>query len=77
MEGTLVPDVLQVDATPAFLFLAWRKHFSAEDLPLHERRIADAERLADRWKTNVPVTMRPLMSTPPPPSSDARRARAP
>lgn len=72
VEGTLVPDVLQVDVTPAFLFLAWRKHFSAEDLPLLERRIADAERLADRWERNVPVAMRPLMSTPPPPAPDAR-----
>jgi hypothetical protein len=52
-------DVRQVDADPAFLFLAWPKHFSAEDLPLLEARLADVEWLAGRWG-DVPPAMRPM-----------------
>lgn len=59
-DGALLPDVLQVDCDPDFLFLAWRGHFSAEDIPLLESRIADAGRLAVRWADDIPVSLRPV-----------------
>lgn len=58
-DGVRLDDVRQVDAHPAFLFLAWPKHFSAEDLPLLEQRLGDVEWLAGRWG-DVPPAMRPL-----------------
>lgn len=64
-DGTLLDDVLQVDATPSFIFLAWRDHFSAEDIPLLESRIADAGALAERWADDVPLSMRPVPTPPP------------
>lgn len=64
----LLDDVLQVDATPSFIFLAWRDHFSAEDIPLLERRIADAGALAARWADDVPASMRPAPPPPAPPT---------
>ena len=58
-DGARLQDVRQVDADPSFLFLAWPKHFSAEDLPVLETRLADVEWLAGRWG-DVPPAMRPL-----------------
>ena len=68
-DGRMLADVLQVDATPAFMFLAWKGHFSAEDIPELEERIAGAAVLAERWRDDIPVSMRPLSApgTPPPP----------
>jgi len=60
-DGTLLDDVLRVDATPSFIFLAWREHFSAEDIPLLESRIAGATALATRWADDVPLSMRPAV----------------
>lgn len=65
-DDRLLPDVLQVDVTPAFVFLAWDGHFSAEDIPLLESRINDAAALATRWADDVPMSMRPA---PPPPAA--------
>lgn len=66
--GDLLDDVLQVDATASFIFLAWKGHFSAEDIPLLESRIADATALATRWADDVPMSMRPTPLPPAPPT---------
>ena len=58
-EDTRLDGVRQVTCDAAFLFLAWRKHFSADDLPLLERRLDDAAWLDDRWR-DVPPAMRPV-----------------
>lgn len=57
-EGQRLEGVRQVHSHPDFIFLAWRKHFSAKDLPLLERRLADSEWLYRRWG-DVPLAMRP------------------
>ena len=59
MDGTRLEDVRQVDAAADFLFLAWRSHFSADDLPLLDDRLADTAWLLGRWG-DVPPAMRPV-----------------
>ena len=53
-----------MDATPSFLYLAWKGHFSAEDIPELEARIAAAAALAGRWHDDVPLSMRPITPLP-------------
>ena len=59
MDGTRLEDVRQVDAAADFLFLAWRSHFSADDLPLLDDRLADTAWLLGRWG-DVPPAMHPV-----------------
>ena len=59
MDGTRLQDVRQVDAAADFLFLAWRSHFSADDLPVLDDRLADTAWLLGRWG-DVPLAMRPV-----------------
>lgn len=54
MDGTRLEDVRQVDAAADFLFLAWRSHFSADDLLLD-----DTAWLLGGWG-DVPPAMRPV-----------------
>ncbi len=59
MDGTRLADVRQVDSAADFLFLAWKRHFSADDLPTLDDRLADTAWLLGRWG-DVPLAMRPV-----------------